>query len=286
MPRISIVTDSDASLTPELEQRYNIRQVPITVHFDDEILETNIDIDDAVLFRRIELEGKLPTTAAPSPGKFAKTYQAAFDEDGADAVICFVVSSKVSATHDAAVIAAKELMPERDITVVDTQSVTMGQGFMAIAAAEAVAAGASVQEAIAAAEDVRARSYLYGALSTLKYLEMSGRVSSLTAGMAGMLNIKPILTIRDGKLDMLEKVRTRKKAWARTFELVRQASQGGTIEKMNLAHTDAFEEAQEFEALLRAEIACPEEINIVPLTAGLSVHTGPGFVGVAFVNGK
>ena len=286
MPKISIVTDSDASLTPELEQRYNIRQVPITVHFDNEVLETNIDIDDAGLFRRIAQNGKLPTTAAPSPGKFARAYQAAFDEDGADAVICFVVSSKISGTHDAAVIAAKELMPDKDITVVDTLSLTMGQGFMAIAAAEAAASGASVQEAIAAAEDVRSRTHLYGALATLNYLAMGGRVSSLTAGMAGMLNIKPILTIRDGKLDMLEKVRTRKKAWARTFELVREATQGGTIEKMNLAHTDALDEAREFETLLRAEIACPDEINFVPLTAGLSVHTGPGFVGVAFVTGK
>ena len=243
MPNISIITDTDASLTPELEAKYNIRQVPITVHFDEEVLETNFDIDDGALFARISKEGVLPTTAAPSPGKFAKAYQAAFEEDGADAVICLTVSGEISATYDAALIAANELMPDKDITVVNTLNLTLGQGFMAIAAAEAVADGATVEEAVAAAMSVGDRSKLFGALATLKFLAMSGRVGSLTAGMAGMLNIKPILTIRDGKLDMLERVRTRKKAWARAIELVRENAGDLPIEKMAIAHTDALEDA-------------------------------------------
>ncbi|MBN2044618.1 MAG: DegV family protein [Anaerolineales bacterium] len=283
MKKISIITDSDASLSPELEQRYNIRQVPITVHFGDEVFETNVDINDHLLIERIQKEGKLPTTAAPSPGKFAKAYQAAFDEDNADAVICFVVSSKVSGTYDAALIAANELMPDKDITVVDTLSLTVGQGFMAIKAAEAVADGATVDQAVAAAQEIRERNHLFGALATLKYLAMGGRVSHLTANMAGMLNIKPILTIQDGKLEMLERTRTRKKAWARTIELVIETAGHKTIEKMNIVHTDCIDEAKEFEALLRENVACPDEINILPLTAGLSVHTGPGFVGVSFI---
>jgi DegV family protein with EDD domain len=286
MPKISIVTDTDASLTAELETKYNIRQVPITVHFGDEVLETNIDIDDAVLFARISNEGKLPTTAAPSPGKFAEAYRAAFEEDGADAVVCLTVSGEISATYDAALIAANELMPDKDITVVDTLNLTLGQGFMAIAAAEAAANGAGVEKIVAIAKDVGARATLYGALATLKYLAMSGRVGSLTAGMAGMLNIKPILTIRDGKLDMLERVRTRKKAWARTIDLVKESVGDAPIEKMGIAHTDALKDAKAFEQLLRQQVNCPEEIHILPLTAGLSVHTGPGFVGVVFVRGE
>jgi DegV family protein with EDD domain len=286
MKKISIITDSDASLSPELEKRYNIRQVPITVHFDEEVFETNVDIDDHQLIERIKKEGKLPTTAAPSPGKFAEAYKAAFEEDKADAVICFVVSSKVSGTYDAAVIAANELMPDKDITVVDTLSLTLGQGFMAITAAEVVANGGTVEEAIAAAEDIRQRNHLFGALATLKYLAMGGRVSQLTASMAGMLNIKPILTIQDGKLEMLEKTRTRKKAWARTIALVQETAGEIAIERMNIVHTDCPDEAKEFEALLRENVDCPDEINILPLTAGLSVHTGPGFIGVSFITEK
>jgi DegV family protein with EDD domain len=286
MNKITIITDSDASLSPELEKRYNIRQVPITVHFGDEVFETNVDIDDHMLIERIQKEGKLPTTAAPSPGKFAEAYQAAFEEDSADAVLCFVVSSKVSATYDAALIAANELMPDKDITVVDTLSLTLGQGFMAITAAEAVAEGATVEEAIARAEEIRERNHLFGALATLKYLAMGGRVSQLTANMAGLLNIKPILTIQDGKLEMLERTRTRKKAWARTIDLINETIGEKSIERMNIVHTDSLDEAKEFETLLRENIACPDEINILPLTAGLSVHTGPGFVGVSFITEK
>lgn len=283
MNKISIITDTDASLTPELEQKYNIRQVPITVHFGDEVLETNVDIDDHQLFERIKKEGKLPTTAAPSPGKFAEAYKAAFEEDGADEVICFTVSGEVSATYDAALIAATELMPDKVITVVDTLSLTLGQGFMAITAAEAAANGASAAEAISSAVDIRERNHLFGALATLEYLAMSGRVGQLTATMAGMLNIKPILTIQDGKLEMLERTRTRKKAWARTIALVQETTGEKKIERVNLVHADCMDQAKEFEVLLRENVSCPDEINILPLTAGLSVHTGPGFVGVSFI---
>ena len=286
MAKISIVTDTNASLTPELEKRYQIRQVPITVHFGEEVLETNIDITESSLFARIEQERTLPTTAAPAPGKFAQAYQAAFEEDGADSVICLVCSGEVSATYDAALIAANELMPEKDITVVDTRTLTMGEGFMVLGAAQAVEGGASVQEAIDHAIDIRERTHLYAALSTLKYLAMSGRVGNLAAQMAGVLNIKPILTIRDGKLDMLEKIRTRKKAWARAVELAVQSAGENPIEQMSIVHTNALDYAHEFETLLRERLACPEEIIITGLTAGMSVHTGPGFVGVAFVSGK
>jgi DegV family protein with EDD domain len=282
MKNVSIITDSDASLTPELEKKYNIRQVPITVHFDNEVLETNLDIDDASLIQRIEHEGKLPTTAAPSPGKFAEAFKKAFEEDGADAVLCFTVSGKVSATYDAARMGA-EMLPEKDITIVDSLSLTAGQAFMCIAAAETLQNGGSIEEAIKAAEEVRDRTTLFGALATLKYLAMGGRVNQLTAGMAGMLNIKPILTIEDGKLDMLEKVRTRKKAWARAIDLVKEDLKEGQIEIMSIVHTDALEEAAAFETLLRENITCPDETLVLPLTAGLSVHTGPGFVGVCYI---
>ena len=137
MPHIAIVTDTDASLPADLAARYGIRQVPISILFGQEALAADIEIDDARLFERVDRESKLPTTAAPSPGEFLEAYQAAFAA-GADAVACFCVSSAISATYTAA-LAARELLPERSITVVDTQSVSMVQGFMAIAAAEAAA---------------------------------------------------------------------------------------------------------------------------------------------------
>lgn len=286
MKKTSIVTDTDASLPPELAKKFNIRQVPISIHFDDEVLRTGIDVDDASLFPRIEALGKLPTTAAPSPGDFAKAFQECFEDDQADQVLCFVVSGEVSGTYDSALIAANELMPEKDITVINTLSLSMGQGYMTLLAAEALANGASSDEVISIAEQLRDRTFLFGALSTLKYLAMGGRVSHMTAEMAGLLNIKPILTILDGKLDMLEKVRTRKKAWARIIDLTAESAGNKPIERMSILHVACPEEAELLKTQLTEKLTCPEEIHIAELTPGLSVHTGPGFVGVVFVRGE
>lgn len=283
MSKIAIITDTDASLPNAIAAKYNIQQVPITIHFGDEVLETGVDIDDAALFARIDKEGRLPTTAAPAPGKFITAYEKAFAQ-GVDEVICFAVSSEISATYSAAVTAA-DALPDRKITVVDTRSLSIGQGFQALAAAEAAQAGKSQAEILAVAQDVLAHSHFYAALATLKYLAMSGRVGQLAAGMAGMLNIKPILSIQDGKLDMLEKVRTKKKAWGRTVELVAQAIDGKPIERMAIAHVAAPEAAAEFETLLRIALPCPDEILTVELSAGLSVHSGAGLVGVGVVTG-
>ncbi len=281
MPKFAIVTDTDSSLTPELAERYGIRQVPITVHFDQETYTAGQDIDDPRLFEMIDHRKKLPTTAAPSPGAFAAAFESALTA-GADGVICVCVSSKISATYASAVTAC-ESFPGRNITVVDSLSATMGQGFLALAAAEAAHAGASKEEILAQIADTRQRTHLYAVLATLKYLAMSGRVGKIAAGMASTLNIKPVLTMRDGKLEMLEKVRTLKKAVDRMIELTGAGLDGQPVRRAAVVHVNNLEGAREMEALLRASFACPKEILIAPVNPGMSVHIGAGMVGFAVV---
>jgi DegV family protein with EDD domain len=284
MAKIAIVTDTDSSLPPELAARYDIRQAPINIHFGQEEFQSGVNLSEAELFARIDAEKKLPTTSAPTPGQFHAAYQAAFDA-GAESILCFCVSSEISATYKVA-IAAREMFPDRDIEVVDSRTLSMAQGFMAVAAAEAIPAGATTEAALAEALAVRSRSHLYAALATLKYLAMSGRVGYLAADMAGLLSIKPILTVKEGKLEMLEKVRTRKKAWQRVIELTARALDDKPAARLAIIHANAPEDAQEFLALLRAQVACPEAVVIAEFTAGLSVHAGAGLVGVAFYTEK
>ena len=284
MSKIVIVTDTDASLPLELAGQHKINQVPIIVLFGEESYRDVYEIDSSTVFSRIDKEGKLPTTSAPSPGQFSEAFQAAFD-DGADSILCLTVSSEVSATY-AAALTASSLFPDQEIKVVDTRSIALGQGMMVLAAAEALAAGSSLDEAIATAMDTGERTKLFAALPTLKYLAMSGRVGHLAAGVAGMLSIRPILTIREGKLDLLEKIRTRKKSWSRVVALAVESIGNQSIERMAMVHVTASEDAKELEALLRAELDCPREIMHVELNPGLAVHAGAGLVGVVFTTGK
>ena len=281
MSIIRVVTDSDASLPEELAEQYGIGVVPINIHVGDETLRTDIDIDDAELFRIIEEDGVVPTTSAPTPGQFADAFERAFIDE-ADEVFCICVSSEVSATYSAA-LQARTLLPDQSITVMDSRSISMGLGFMAIEAAEVARDGGSLEAMVAAAESVRERTSLYAALATLKYLAMSGRVGHLVAGMADVLRIKPILTMIDGKLDMLEKVRTRNKALARVIQLTQSSLGDQSAERMAILHVDAEEDARKFTISLREALPCPDDILLADFTAGLSLHTGKGLLGVVAV---
>jgi DegV family protein with EDD domain len=281
MLKIAIITDTDSSLSLEIASANEIQQVPIMIQFGDQSFRDVYDLTNSETFARIDRESKLPTTSAPSPGQFAEAYQAAFNA-GADSVLCFTVSGEVSATY-AAALNACELIPGKDITVIDTRSLTMQQGYMVLVAAEAVTRGASKEEAIAAAIDVRDRSTMFASLATLKYLAMSGRVGHLAAGMANVLNVKPILTIRNGKLDMLEKIRTQGKAWDRTIELTKESVAGRQIERMCIVHVNVPEEAIRFKNILRSQMDCPAEIPIAELGPGLSIHSGVGMIGIVTI---
>jgi DegV family protein with EDD domain len=280
MPKVGIVTDTDCSLPLSMTEDLGVIQVPIHVHFNGETLDACVDIDDEGLFARVEEDGRLPSTSAPSPGEFSIAYQRAFNV-GYDSVVCICVSGAVSATYAAAVNAA-DLHPGKDITVVDSNSLSLGQGFMVLAAAQAAQAGASLSEVAAKAIDTGKRSHLFASLSTLKYLAMSGRVGHLVAGVADVFDVKPILTIRDGKLDLLERVRTQKKAWDRVMELASEARRDLALEQIGIVHVASRAQAEDFEKLTRANLGYEDGILIAELTPGLSVHSGAGMVGVAF----
>ena len=279
MQKFAIITDSDSSISQAMAQAYDIRLVPINVHFGDDCYESGIDIDDKSLFERVDKENKLPTTAAPTPGLFQSAFRKAF-QDGYDHILCFCVSSKISATYASAQ-QAKEILESDRIPVVDTETVSLGQGFIVLEAAEQARAGKSLEEILATAERVRDNMHLFAALSTLKYLAMGGRISHLQAGMAGIMEVKPILTTLDGKLEVLERIRTRKKSLSRLLELVEESLGGAKIERMGIIQADCEDEAAVFCEVVRDYFHYEGDIPIVEFTPGLSVHSGKGLLGLA-----
>ncbi len=278
--KIAVITDTDLSLPAGLAAEYGIRQVPVTIQFEDgSSFASGVDIDDRLLFEKIDRQKKLPTTAAPTPGAFASAFDDAFNA-GAEAIICICVSSKVSATYNSALTAA-EMFSGQKVTVIDSLNLSMGQGFMALAAVEAIRQGAGIEAAAEQALAAGGRIHTYVLLSTLKYLAMGGRVGKFAAGMGDTLNIKPILTVQDGKLDLLERIRTNKKAHERLLELTSQAVGEKSIERMAFLHVNNLPGAQEFQTQLGQVVACPPGALVTELTPGLSVHAGAGAFGVA-----
>jgi DegV family protein with EDD domain len=279
MPKVKVITDSDSSLSLEIAKNYDIDLVPITIQFGADSYTTNIDIDDKLLFEKIDATGKLPTTAAPSPGAFVSAFKSAF-EKGADSIICICVSSKVSTTYDSALLATKEFATKK-ITVVDSVYMSLGQGFIALAAAEALKNGATHEQAVKIAEDMIPHLSTFASFNTLKYLVMGGRVSKFSADMAGMLDIRPLLTMKDGTLQMLEKVRTRKAAMERLTNLICKNVEGKKIEKLGIFHICNEADAKTLQENLQQRLTLPEDVLFVQFTPGLSVHAGAGMIGVA-----
>ena len=281
MPKIAFITDTDSSLPAEVAREYGITLVPIPVSFGEDTYITGETIDDKKLFEIIDATGKLPTTAAPSPNAYEMAFKEALDS-GAEHVICVCCSSKVSAIYNNAQL-ARDAFPDADITVIDSLQLNLAQGFMVLAAVEAAQRGENKETILQLIEDLRTRVHVYGALPTLKYLAMGGRMGKLAAGVANTLEIKPILTSREGKLDLLEKVRTWKKARNRLVELAELCTEGKTIQRVGMIHVNNEEGALTLHKLIAERLSLPEDFLLAEFTAGLSVHTGSGVIGFVFM---
>jgi len=277
MTKIAIITDTDSSLPKEIASQYNIIQVPITIHFGGSSYTTNLDINDAILFEIIDQSNKLPTTSAPSPAAFEKAYQSVFAE-GYESIICVCVSSVVSATYQAAVTACEQF-PDKDITVVDSMQLSLAQGLIVLKAAKAALNGSTRDEILAEIEHIQKNLHVYAALPTLKYLAMSGRVGKIAAGLADTFNIKPILSVQNGKLDLLEKIRTMKKAKTRLLELATNSVADNKIKEIGFIHVNNLAGAKDLYASFCESLNCPPDPIFAEFTPGLSVHAGSGVIG-------
>src|SRR5262245_542479 len=208
--RVKLIVDSTADLPPEWLAHWDIPVLAVYVNFGEEsFLDDGIALPRAEFYRRLAASRALPTTSAPPPGVAQQLMQKQLEK--AEHVVFFTVASTLSGLYNTVRLAAQDVDPKR-ISVVDGEQASMGLGWMVAAAAEAAQRGASVEEVIAAARSARERVKLCAAIDTLEYLRRGGRLNSLIASVGTLLQIKPIIDVKDGKVGMVQRVRTMTKA--------------------------------------------------------------------------
>jgi DegV family protein with EDD domain len=276
MAGVRVVTDSACDLTDELAAAGRITVVPLTIRFGDEELADRRELSPAEFWRRCRESAALPETAAPSPGAFQAAFEAAAD-DGADAVLCLTLSSGVSATYQSALAGAEATGGRIPVRVVDTRSLTMGQGLMCVAAAERAAEGAGIEELAHLVEGLAARTRVMGVLGSLDHLQRGGRIGGAAALVGSLLSIKPVIQVKDGVVEQESRQRTR----ARALDyLVAKCRADAPLERIAVAD-GAADDIDAVASRLR-EIETAHPLLVVDLGPVVGTHAGPGTVGLCY----
>lgn len=280
---IRIVTDSTCDLPAELVARYRISVAPINIQFGHETYRERVDLDEQAFYRRVDADNKLPTTSQPSLGQYQTVYAALAAEPDTEAILSIHITSQLSGTYDGAVVAARQMPAEPPIVVFDSLSGSMGLGFMVLEAAEMAERGASLPEIIARLEAVRDRMHIFFSVEDLRYARMSGRVGLGRMLLASALNIKLMLTVRAGKLELFNRVRGRPKALQTMADLLADRLAEHLPAKIAIIHAQAPETAEQVRRALAARVR-GAQVMVRELSLGIAVHFGPGTVGVVGYN--
>ena len=276
MPGIRVVTDSACDLPPQLAEDRGVRVVPLTIRFGEEEFVDREQLSTKEFWDRVTTGTVMPETAAPAPGAFRDAFLAAAEE-GAEGVVCVTLSSGVSATYQAAVTAATAVGEQVPVSVVDSMSMTMGEGHMVLAALEAAEAGKGLAEIEAVLASCRARSRVYGVIDSLDFLKRGGRIGGAAQLMGSLLSIKPVIEIRDGTVEVESRQRTR----ARSLSyMASKATGAGRLARISVANGVAGD----IEELLShlAGVDCERELIVAELGPVIGAHGGPGTIGLCF----
>jgi len=274
---VRIVTDSACDLPPEMADRHGIEVVPLTVRFGDEELVDRKDLSPRQFWDRLARSDVLPETAAPSPGAFEQAYRQAA-EDGCKGVVCVTLSASLSATYEAAQLAAQAVKDGPiPVRVVDSRAVALAEGLMAVHAAEVSTSGGGIEDVVRKLDDLVPRSRTFAALDTLENLRKGGRIGGAQAFLGSMLAIKPVIQVSAGKVEPESRQRTRGRALRYLADKVRQHA---PVDSLAVMHGDAPDLDEMLELL--APIHPREEIVVGDVGAVIGTHTGPRVIGVIF----
>jgi len=277
MRQVAIVTDSSANLPTELVRQWNIRVIPIPLIFGRQTFLDGVNITPDEIYRRLRADKDMPTTAAPSVGDFLRLYAATGQE--ASGIVSIHMSPALSSTYNVA-LTASQLIDGIPIRVLNCHSAAIGQGFVALEAARDAVAGATLEAVVSRANAVAAKIHLLFTLETFEYLHRGGRIGGAAALVATLLQIRPVLCLTDGHVEVLAKTRTRHKALRSILEQMTAKVNGHPLHAA-IFHADAPAEAEAFRQAVATRFQCTE-LYVTEFTPVMSTHTGPGVLGVAF----
>ena len=272
---VRVVTDSACDLPQSVAGELAIEIIPLTIRIDGHEYVDRRDLTPAEFWAKCAASPSLPETAAPSPGLFEQAYRA-LAEDGATSVVTVSLSGALSATMQSAELAARSVSDIVPVTVVDSRSVTLGLGAIAASCARLAADGATHDQVVANAHSLAARTNVWGALDTLDNLKKGGRIGGAKALLASALAIKPIIEVRDGKVEQGGKQRTRSKALA--FLVDKVAAVKG-LDHLYVVHADC-RDVDQFVAMLQPHV--DGEIVVGDMGPVVGSHAGRGTIGVAY----
>ncbi len=276
--KVSIVTDSTSSMTQTMGQEYGVRVIPVYITCGTKTYLDGVDLDSELFYRLLRDSKQLPTTSQPTAGDFVEVYSALSEQ--AEAIVSIHLSHKMSATLDSALAARKQL-PDVPIHVIDSRSTSMALGLMAIAAARTAAAGQDAAQVVRLVEGLIPKMNIIFTVETLEYMHKGGRIGGATALLGLALSIKPVLYVRDGQVEPLEKPRTRKRAVGRVLDLMAERVRSSEAVHTAVLHCDVPGEAQVLAEQVAARFPC---VELLTAEAGpiIGTHAGPGTLGVAF----
>ncbi|MEN4012474.1 MAG: DegV family protein [Bellilinea sp.] len=278
MARIAILTDSTANLPAEWVEQYNIRVLPLKIHWDSRTYLDGIDLTPTEFYTRLTHSKFLPTTSQPSIQDFLKAFESLAD-GGANGIVVPLISSGISGTVDSAKTAARQFT-RVPVEIIDTRITSMGQVIIILSAARAAEQGKSLLEVKRAAEEVVNGLHVFFAVDTLEYLHRGGRINGASRYLGAALDIKPILFFNsEGKIDALERVRTKRKALKRLIDLAEQQAKDRPVH-VGIVHANVPQAAQEFRNEVEQRLNC-KEIFTVEFSPVIGVHVGPGTIGIA-----
>ncbi len=277
MSPIGVLTDSTAYMPPHLLAEYDIRVVPLQLHWDGETFRDGVDITPQAFYERLAKSKSIPTTSQPSVQAFLEAYESMAERY--DGIVAVLISSGISGTVSSARTAAQQFT-KAPVAVVDSRATSAAQALAALEAARTAAQGGSLEEVRAAAQGVVDRIHTFFVVDTLKFLHKGGRIGGASRYLGTALKVKPILYFdEEGKIDALERVRTKRRALQRMLDLAKERV-GDRPVKAGVIHANALQGAQELSQAAQEALNC-QEMLIVELSPVLGTHVGPGTLGLA-----